>query len=49
MKAVTPMFVASGLLLWGAAFALPYSKGAAIAMGIGAAVCFALYARRQKR
>jgi hypothetical protein len=49
MKALTPMFVVSALLLWAAAFTLPYSQGAAIALGVGALACFALYARGQKR
>ena len=49
MKAVTPIFVASGLLLWGEAFALNYSKGAAVVLFGGAIICFVIYARSQKR
>jgi hypothetical protein len=49
MKAVTPIFIASGLLLWGAAFALNYSKGAAAVLFGGAIICFVIYARSQKR
>jgi hypothetical protein len=49
MKAVTPTFIVSGLLLWGAAFALNYSKGAAAVLFGGAIICFVIYARSQKR
>lgn len=49
MKAITPIFIASGLLLWGAAFALNYSKGSAAVLFGGAIVCFVIYARSQKR